>query len=90
LPNKDYYLTILEPDAISEIQALELNGIQVPREMLAALEHNASVTKDMSHTVPRPIVVVAKINSQSVQALIDSGSLGDFMSTTLADQLKLK
>lgn len=90
LPNEDYYFAVLEPDTTSDIQALESNGIQVPREMLAALERNASVTKDMSWTVLRPIVMVAKINSQSVQALIDSGSLGDFMSATLTDQLKLK
>ncbi|EJD36171.1 hypothetical protein AURDEDRAFT_74509, partial [Auricularia subglabra TFB-10046 SS5] len=35
-------------------------------------------------------MVLIKINGQHVRALIDSGSTGDFISTRLADQLKLK
>ncbi|KAF8227864.1 hypothetical protein L208DRAFT_1404802, partial [Tricholoma matsutake] len=69
---------------------LELNGIQIPRDMLPGLERNVSVTKDAARMVPKPVVVVAKINGHSVCALIDSGSLGDFLSTTLTDQLKVK
>ncbi|KAF8220658.1 hypothetical protein L208DRAFT_1416363, partial [Tricholoma matsutake] len=57
--------------------------------MLPGLERNASVTKDAARMVPKPVVVVAKINGHSVCALIDSGSLGDFLSTTLTDQLKI-
>ena len=40
--------------------------------------------------MPRPVVVTAKINGQPARALLDSGSLGDFMSSTIADQLKVK
>ncbi|KAF8218874.1 hypothetical protein L208DRAFT_1419269, partial [Tricholoma matsutake] len=57
--------------------------------MLPGLEHNVSVTKDAARMVPKPVVVIAKINGHSVRALIDSGSLGDFLSTTLTDQLKI-
>ncbi|KAF8233799.1 hypothetical protein L208DRAFT_1395228 [Tricholoma matsutake] len=57
--------------------------------MLPGLECNASVTKDAARMVPKPVVVVAKINGHSVRTLIDSGSLGDFLSTTLTDQLKI-
>lgn len=58
--------------------------------MLPGLERNVSVTKDAARMVPKPVVVIAKINGHSVRALIDSGSLGDFLSTTLTDQLKVK
>lgn len=33
---------------------------------------------------------MVKVNGHACQALLDSGSLGDFVSTTLVDQLKLK
>ena len=39
--------------------------------------------------MPRPVIIVVKINDNPVQALVDSGSLADFMSTSLADQLKV-
>ena len=49
-----------------------------------------AIAKDTSRKVPRPVVVTAKINGQPARALLDSGSLGDFMSSTIADQLKVK
>jgi hypothetical protein len=39
--------------------------------------------------VPKPVVIVIHINRHPARALLDSGSLGDFMSTSLADQLKV-
>lgn len=36
------------------------------------------------------MVVVVHVNGLPCHVLLDSGSLSDFMSTTLADQLKLK
>lgn len=45
--------------------------------------------KDSSCPVPRPIVVVIKINGHPARALIDSGSLGDFISSNLAQQLNI-
>ncbi|THU77148.1 hypothetical protein K435DRAFT_576666, partial [Dendrothele bispora CBS 962.96] len=54
------------------------------------LQRNASIVRDIGRLVPRPIVVVVKINDRPCRALIDSGSLGDFISTQVADQLKLK
>jgi len=35
------------------------------------------------------IVVPVKINGHTIRALLDSGSMADFISTTVADQLKL-
>lgn len=60
---------------------LELNGLQVPRGTYPAVQRNAAVTKDTSRKVPRPVVITAKINGHPARALLDSGSLGDFMSS---------
>src|SRR5882762_6447986 len=46
--------------------------------------------KDMACHFLKPIIVSVHINGQPVHALLDSSSLSDFMSTMLADQLKLK
>ncbi|TDL15616.1 hypothetical protein BD410DRAFT_816934 [Rickenella mellea] len=44
---------------------------------------------DISRSIPSPLVIMVFINNQAVRALLDTGSLADFMSTTLADQLSL-
>jgi len=56
----------------------------------SALERNAAVTKDVTRTIPKPIVVVVHANEQPARALVDTGSLADFMSLNLAEQLKAK
>jgi hypothetical protein len=76
-----------DQDLISE---LELNRVQVPRGSYAALQRNAAVPKDFTRTVPKPVVIVVHVNGHPARALLDSGSLGDFMSTSLADQLKVQ
>ncbi|EUC58433.1 aspartyl protease [Rhizoctonia solani AG-3 Rhs1AP] len=53
------------------------------------MEWNASKPKDKERKVPRPIVIELYINGHPARALLDSGSHGDFISTTLVDQLKL-
>ena len=40
--------------------------------------------------MPEPLVIVVKLDRHLVQALLDSGSLGDFISTMTMEQLKLK
>ena len=40
--------------------------------------------------ITKPIVIIGKLNGVPVRVLFDSGSLGDFVSTTISDQLKLK
>ncbi|KAF7964564.1 hypothetical protein HWV62_5606, partial [Athelia sp. TMB] len=57
---------------------------------IVALERNAARVKTFDRLCPPPLVVVVKINGQPCCALLDSGSLSDFISTTLADQLKLE
>ncbi|KIK33077.1 hypothetical protein CY34DRAFT_65025, partial [Suillus luteus UH-Slu-Lm8-n1] len=70
--------------------AVELNGQQIPAGTYPALHRGAAITKDFKRVIPRPVVVVVYVNGRQARALIDSGSLSDFMSVTLADQLKLK
>ena len=66
---------------------VEVNGIQVRADTYPALQHNSAVVKDFKRVIPKPVVVVVQINGHPARALIDSGSLADFMSTTLAEQL---
>jgi hypothetical protein len=40
--------------------------------------------------VAKPLIIVVLVNGSPVRALVDSGSLGDLISTTVADQLRLK
>ena len=46
--------------------------------------------KDSIHKVPRPVVVTVKIDGHPACTLLDSGSLEDFLSSMLADQLNVK
>ncbi|KAG2061438.1 hypothetical protein BDR06DRAFT_978924 [Suillus hirtellus] len=50
---------------------------------------NSAKTYEEALSTPKPIVVTVHINGHPARALIDSGSLLDFMSVTLADQLKI-
>ncbi|KZV59544.1 hypothetical protein PENSPDRAFT_595244, partial [Peniophora sp. CONT] len=59
-------------------------------EGLEAIERNAARPKDMKRRIPKPVVVNLKVNGKQIRALIDSGSMADFISTTAVDQLKLK
>ena len=54
------------------------------------LEKTSMRVKDQSRKVPEPIVVLATINGREVRALVDTGSMADFVSTTTVEQLKLK
>lgn len=54
------------------------------------MQRNAALVKSAGRAVPKPVVITVKINKHPACALLDLGSLGDFVSTTLADQLKLK
>ena len=79
-------------DDTAEESAGDFNvfGLQIPRGTYPGLQKMTAVPKDFTHVIPKPLVVVVKVNGHPARALLDSGSLGDFMSTTLADQLKVK
>ncbi|KAF8804877.1 hypothetical protein BYT27DRAFT_7105938, partial [Phlegmacium glaucopus] len=69
---------------------LELGGVQIDRNKYPSLQRNAAQVKSNHRVLPKPIVVKVAINDHPARALLDSGSLGDFMSSTLADQLAVK
>ena len=74
----------------SETRELEVNGVQVARDKYPAVQRNAASVKDKTCVLPKPITLTVNIDGHPARALVDSGSLGDFMSTNLADQLNVK
>lgn len=73
-----------------DVNTLGLHGIQIPRGSYPALQRNAAQVKNAKRLVPKPVVVTVKINGHPVRVLVDSRSLGDFMSSSLVDQIKVK
>ena len=71
-------------------EALDLASIQVDCQKYPHLQQNAASVKGEMQVLPKPIVLQVRINRQPARALMDSGLLGDFMSSTLADQLKVQ
>ena len=70
---------------------LEVNAAHVARDdKYPAVQRNAASVKDKTRILPKPVTLTVKIDGHPARALIDSGSLGDFMSTNLADQLNVK
>lgn len=69
---------------------MELGGVQVDRTKYLSLQRNAAQVKGNQRILPKPIVVRVHVDGRPVRALLDSRSLGDFISYMLADQLSLK
>lgn len=71
---------------------LELNGVEpsVQDTSFSSLQRNASTPRDFRRSIPEPLVVIVNINNQPARALLDSGSLSDFISAKLVHQLRLK
>lgn len=70
---------------------MTVGGIQVDRNKYTSVQRNAARTKGATERLlPKPVVIQVMIGGQPVRALIDSGSLGDFISATIVDQMKLK
>ncbi|OJT02036.1 Retrovirus-related Pol polyprotein from transposon 17.6 [Trametes pubescens] len=61
----------------------------IPANAIPAIERNAMRPKDFTRTAPLPVVVTVQINGRPARALLDTGCMADFISTTLVDQLKL-
>lgn len=79
---------VLDQEPVAE--DIELAGIQVDKNKYPTLQRNAAQVKGNQRVLPKPIIVKVTVNDHPARALLDSGSLGDFMSSTLADQLGLK
>ncbi|KAF9230445.1 hypothetical protein BU15DRAFT_69192 [Melanogaster broomeanus] len=73
----------------SHLFVVELNGQQVAPGKYPALQWNAGMMKDISRLIPKPVVVTVHVNGRPARALLDSGSLSDFISVTLVEQLKI-
>ena len=74
----------------STAMPMELGGVQVDRNKYPSLQRNAVQVKGNQRILPKPIIVKVDINGRPARVLLDSGSLGDFISSTLADQLAVK
>ncbi|KAI9068657.1 hypothetical protein FKP32DRAFT_1561275, partial [Trametes sanguinea] len=57
---------------------------------IPAVQRNAAAPRDFKRLIPEPIVVVVEIDGHPARALLDSGSLSDFISTKLVHQLGIK
>ncbi|THG93109.1 hypothetical protein EW026_g8033 [Hermanssonia centrifuga] len=69
---------------------LELNAARVvTHQPISAIQRNASSPRDFKRLIPSPVVVVVHINGSAARALLDSGSLADFMSSKLIHQLDI-
>lgn len=79
-----------DTDGSDTIDTIELYHTRFTPSRFSAIQRNATVTRDFKCTIPKPIVVVVHVNSQPAQALIDTGSLANFVSLTLVEQLKLE
>lgn len=71
-----------------------VSGMVILANLVAAnrykdLERNSASRKDIARHIPEPVTIVARVGGRPVRALLDSGSLGDFMSSNLADQLNV-
>ena len=73
-----------------KMSSVTLNVIQPAPGTYSSLQRNSAYVKDYNRLVPQPIVVIAKVEGQDARALLDSGSLADFMSSRFADQIKIK
>ena len=58
-------------------------------EGVSAIERTTLHVKDKTRRLPEPIVIQVKINGEPIRALLDTGSMADFLSTTIVDQLRL-
>ncbi|KAJ3974132.1 hypothetical protein EV361DRAFT_675888 [Lentinula raphanica] len=90
-PGDQYLLRQLMVCPYGDIaDSIQLNGVQIPTDQYPGMQRNAARVRDPGRKVARPIVIVVRIDGNPVTALLDSGSLGTFMSTTLLDQLKFR
>ncbi|KAI0323422.1 hypothetical protein GY45DRAFT_1211891, partial [Cubamyces sp. BRFM 1775] len=70
-------------------QGRKSKPVEVPSNAVPAIERNAMRPKDSTRKAPMPIVVSVTVNGHRARALLDTGCMADFISTTLVDQLKI-
>ena len=72
------------------IRSVELFAQQIGVDTYPAVQRNSTCVHNVVHEIQKPLVVVVNINGHPTCALVDSGSLDDFISSTLFEQLGLK
>ena len=98
--NRDQRLTMLGMPIFKEkfeffkqawhtVASVELSGVQVDQKKYPSLQHNSAHIKGNSRIIPKPVVVKLNINNHPVRTLLDLGSLGNFISSTLVDRLAI-
>ena len=90
-------LFAVQEEPMLTLNAMELVGVELnaslnspEHEALVAIQRNAAAPRDFTRLVPDPIVVLVRINGEQARALLDSGSLSDFMSYKFAHQIQVK
>ncbi|CDO74639.1 hypothetical protein BN946_scf184822.g2 [Trametes cinnabarina] len=85
-----WWRSIIELNAVSpRTKRAERPPLEQP-DPIAALQRNAASARDIKRLIPEPVVVVVNVNDRPARALLDSGSLSDFMSAKMAHQLGVK
>ncbi|KAG1726061.1 uncharacterized protein EDB91DRAFT_1254481 [Suillus paluster] len=79
-----------EPPVVESLYCGGSSNKQSDLPDLRTLQQQAARLKMTSRILPRSIVIIVLVNARPCRALLDSGSLTDFISTTIVDQLKLK
>ncbi|GJJ10378.1 hypothetical protein Clacol_004604 [Clathrus columnatus] len=72
------------------VKSKKKKSLHIEEEKLENVQQTAMKVKDFTQKLAKPIIVEVFINGSPAQALFDSGSLADFISTTLANQLHLQ
>src|ERR1700710_1501827 len=83
-------LPIASSSVITPAASLFCGGASTEPPDIRTLQRHAARPKSSGRLLPRSLVVIVLINDRPCRALLDSGSLTDFISTTVVDQLKLK
>ncbi|KAF7761656.1 transcriptional regulator family: Zinc finger, CCHC-type [Agaricus bisporus var. burnettii] len=60
---------------------LRLCSQWVEPDTYSALQRTSSTAKDLSRLVPKPVVIQVRLNGKEARALVDTGSLSDFVSS---------
>ncbi|KAG6845276.1 hypothetical protein H0H93_016140, partial [Arthromyces matolae] len=61
-----------DPSSSSQMTMLELNGQQVEAGTYPAIQRNGARRRNETRMVPKPLVIVIKLNGHPVRALVDS------------------
>ncbi len=72
------------------LSASSSTPLRLDEVIFSAVQHNSTNVCDARRKIPHTLVIIVKINGYPCRALIDTGSMGDFISTMIVDQLGLK